>query len=234
MVFTITDEHLPSYIVNKPLWMKQKWIGLFNDIFLEEGEEMAYIVANSWLKRELEKLARELVRTDNTVLRIPLELQKDRDVIVRSEGGMEVVSFKLADTLMDEFGVQLKPEILKQWAARINSGEMFLGDIDHKTYNEAASAPLTDEQFDSIVKNKPNGIAKTIQAVFDKGRLWVKAVIDKRYKKLINKSKGVSMEAVVKRNPLTSEIVDADLLGFTFGVNDNPIIKGTEVYMHAS
>src|SRR6056297_1305220 len=101
MPFTITDETLPAYIKNKPEWMLKKWVALFNDIYAEEGEEMAFIVANSWLKRELEKLQRELVRTDNTVVRIPMELQKDRDVIVRSENGSEVVSFKLADVLPD-------------------------------------------------------------------------------------------------------------------------------------
>lgn len=229
MPYTLGAEDLPDYVKNKPEDMQKKWIGIFNDIAAEEGEEMAFIVANSWLKRELDKYKQYVARAENAMVRIPFELQTDKDYIVRSEGGSEFVSFKLADIMKDSLGVQLNEDTLKEWADRINNGEVVIGDVDHQTWNYYAQQAIPDDEFDTNIRYKP-GIAKAVKAIVDKGRLWVKAMIDKKYKSVIEKAKGVSMEAVAKRNPETNELLGADLLGFTFAVGSDPVISGTEVY----
>lgn len=237
MPFMIDSVNLPGYIKNKPLRIKQKWIKIFNDIDEQHGEQTAFIVANSWLKRQLQNMfntkeREEIARTAQAVTRIPLELDTSREVISRTKDGQEYVSFKLADVFKDRYGKQLTPKILKKWADQINSGEVFVGDIDHEAYDQACMEPISDDEFDYKVKNK-NGIAKAVRAVFEKGKLWVKAIIDKRYKKQIQKSKGVSMEAVLfEDKDDDNKITDAKLLGFTFGVQHDPIITGTEVYTH--
>jgi hypothetical protein len=53
---TIDSPNLPPYVKNKPEWVKQKWISIFNAVLETDGEEAAFVAANSWLKRELEKL----------------------------------------------------------------------------------------------------------------------------------------------------------------------------------
>lgn len=231
MPYNIDSPNLPSYIKNKPLRIRQKWIAIFNHVHENQGEKEAFYVANSWLKRELETLFKHTIesRTEESLYRIPLELQEDRGIIVRSEDGEEYVSFKLADVFKDKFGVQLPINILTKWANKINAGETYVGDVDHETQNALANSAISDDELVYRLKNK-QGIAKTVKAIVENGRLWVKAIIDKRYKKLIQNSKGVSMEADVRFNPKTNEVVDADLLGFTFGVKHTPVIAGTEVY----
>ena len=52
--------------------------------------------------------------------------------------------------------------------------------------------------------------------------MWVRAIIDKRYKKIIEKANGVSLEAIVSRDA-NGNVTDGDLLGFTFAVNQRPV-----------
>jgi len=221
---------VPSYVSNKPEALKKKWIKIFNDIKEEHGPQVALVVANNWLMRQPKR--EEVSRTEKQIIRIPLELDTTRELITRTDNGDEYVSFKLADVFKDAEGLALPAKVLKKWAAMINAGEVFVGDIDHQHMNEMSKIPMSDEDFDYSIKHK-QGIAKTVRAVFEKGKLWVRALIDKRYKKQIEKSKGVSMEAVILRDE-RNQVVDASLLGFTFGIKDTPIIKGTEVYMNAA
>ena len=219
------SKKLPDYVKSKKKSIRDKWVAIYNRVFDSDGEEAAFIAANSWLKRQLTK-NEPVGRT--TAVAIPLELDNTQDLVVRSEGGEEFVSFKLADIYKDQYGLQLPDTVLKEWADKINSGEIeVLGDIDHQEFKDKSIDMMLNPDFDF---KKKDGIAKTVKAIFDKGRLWVRAMIDKRYKKQLQKSKGVSMEALVKRHPETNQIVGADLLGFTFGVKDDPAISGTEVY----
>jgi len=108
--------------------------------------------------------------------------------------------------------------MLKAWAKQINENPI-VGDIDHLLYDKVLKSNMSDEQIRSVLKGKP-GIAKTVKAIFQKGKLWVKAIIDKRYKRIVEKSKGVSAEAFCtwEGNKATS----GDLLGFTFNLKTSP------------
>ena len=87
----------------------------------------------------------------------------------------------------------------------------------------------TDKKIIETLKNK-KGIAKSLKAIFENGRLWVRAVIDKRYKKLIQNSKGVSAEAFITETDDTDKkVLKADLLGFTFNINTKPADFGAVV-----
>jgi hypothetical protein len=67
------------------------------------------------------------------------------------------------------------------------------------------------------------GIAKTLKAIYKDGKLWIRAVIDKRYSNAVQNSKGLSLEAVVTKDSMTNTVIDGDILGFTFGVHQSPI-----------
>lgn len=218
--------NLPEYVRNKSEPLQKKWKFIYESVFEENGSEMALIVANKWLKGQIVE-KKTIARTESQLESISFVVE-DTEFLSRTEDGEDYVSFKLADNAKDKFGVQLPDSILMAWADKINSGEIVLGDIDHKAFEELLKSGASDEVIKSMIKQKPS-IAKAVRAVFEKGRLWVRAIIDKRYKKTIEKSKGVSLEAAVKRD-LAGNVITGDLLGFTFGINQNPVIPGTEVY----
>jgi len=154
-------------------------------------------------------------------------LDTSKELITRTDSGDEYISFKLADNVEDELGVQLPEFVLKSWADEINANPI-VGDIDHVEYNKLIALGYTEDQIQEVLQGK-KGIAKTVKAVYDKGKLWVKALIDKRYRKTIEKSKGVSLEAIISRDSI-GNITDGNLLGFTFAVENSPIIQGTEIH----
>jgi hypothetical protein len=228
MPYQPNSKDLPSYVKNRSESVKKKWISIFNSVYAKEGEKVAFIVANKWLKdKVVEK--KTVARTSETLERVELVIDETVEFLSRTEDGEDYISFKLADNQVDSKGVQLPEEILKKWADEINSGKILLGDIDHESWQSLLGAGLSEDQIKKEIQNKPS-IAKAVRAVFEKGRLWVRAIIDKRYKKLIKGSKGVSMEAIIKRRNSDNKVFDGHLAGFTFGIKQTPVIQGTEVY----
>jgi hypothetical protein len=202
--------------------LKKKWISIFNTAEDKYGEEKAFIIANTWLKRNITK--KEVVaKTEKTLTLIKFEVDDSKELIKRADNGDEYIDFVLTDNLPDSKGVQYPEHILKKWVKEINSGELSLnGDIDHEEYDRLLAEGLSPEEVIARLKNK-TGIAKTLKAIYEKGKLWVRAIIDKRYKKQIKeKAQGVSLEAMLLRDE-DDNIVDAELGGFTFGVDCKPI-----------
>jgi len=229
MPYTTKSKDLPSYVSKLSPEKKSKWVAIFNKVFATDGEQTAFIVANSWLKKQsaAHEKSEAIARTSN-IETIQFTIDETSEFITRTEDGQEYVSFKLADTVKDKFGVQLTEVVLDKWTAMINKGETVLGDIDHEEFEKLVNSGASESQVKKAIKSKFS-IAKAIRAIKENGKLWVKAIIDKRYRKLIKESKGVSLEAIVRRDA-EGNVLDGELLGFTFGVKKNPVISGTEVY----
>jgi len=231
MPYTPRSKKLPEYIKKLTPSTREKWVNVFNTVEAKEGEQVAFIVANSWLKRRLKSIA-TLGRTDNTVEKVTFVVDSSKELIQRTEKGEDFISFKLAEVGVDKLGQPWPEFMLKKWASQVNDGLTVVGDLDHKEMESLIKGNAPDELIEKKLREKPS-IAKAIKAVFDNGKLWLKAVIDKRYKKLIQESKGVSLEAVVERDS-NNNVIDGNLLGFTFGVDRDPVFDGTEVNIHAA
>lgn len=214
---------LPPYIAKLDSNTQAKWYTIYKSTAESEGEDVAILASNLWLQRYLASTP------SKNLTRIQFDVDHSQpDLVTRSENGEEYISFKLADTMMDQFGVQLNDTILGKWADKINAGKLFAGaDIDHEEYDKLVALGLSPEEISERLVGK-NGIAKAVQAVVEKGKLWVRALIDKRYKKIINNAKGVSMEALVTRDD-DGTVVDGDLIGWTFAVNHTPAVEGTTI-----
>ncbi len=213
---------IPNYV---PKSHQETWKKLYSEY---GGDEPGLIAANTWLINHYPTQQTAVARTSNAVEKIVLEQDETTEFISRTEDGEEYISFKLADVNRDKFGVQWNERVLRTWEQMINSGKVLVGDIDHDYYNKLVNSNLTDEEIKEMFNDK-KGIAKSVKAIYDKGKLWVKALIDKRYKKLIEKAKGVSMEALITKDE-NGNVKDGDLLGFTFGVKENPVIEGSEIH----
>jgi len=212
---------VPNYVEKLPASIKARWVALFESVAKKEGDAIALIAANKWLKRQIKKTSVE-GKTDKAffIEKISFDLS-DTQLIKNTDDGEEYVEFILTDDKMIKNGDIYPTALLKKWVSQVNS-QTFVGDIDHEEYNSIVSNTETVEQAASIIKSAKRGIAKTVKAIFDKGKMWVKAMIDKRYSKLIKSAKGVSLEAIVTRDA-DGKIVDGDLLGFTFAVNREPV-----------
>jgi hypothetical protein len=219
----IADEKLPSYIKNKSDVLKKKWITIFNAVYESSGEEAAFIAANSWLKRSInEKVvtARTLSSRERIIFKI-----SDNQLLKRTDDGEEYLTAVLATTDEHLDGKKFSSELLSRWATKINAGKTIVGDFDHELYDALMDNNVPDTAFEELLKTK-KGVAKAIKANYEKGKLYVKLLIDKRYRTKILQSKGLSVEAMV--NPGDSK-TDGELLGFTFGINQQVAVPNTGI-----
>jgi hypothetical protein len=207
----VNDRLLPSYVKTKSETIRKQWIALFNESYSKYGESKALLIANTWLKKQLQHkqfVKRSVIQFDVV----------NESLIKRSSDGQDYVTFVLSSTTPHRDGVIFTEEMLKKWEQKINA-DPIVGDIDHELYDKLLSSYLSDDQIRDVLRSK-KGIAKTIKAIYDSGKLWIKAYVDKRYKRLIEKSRGVSAEALCSWN--NNVATDGDILGFTFNINTTP------------
>jgi len=187
------------------------------------GGSVGELVASEWLN---DKVCKACERS-NVIKAVKFDLVKEGPTLIkRSSAGEDYVDFVLTDTLPDLEGVTLTEELLQQWAEGINQGDVIVGDIDHEEYDYVVSNIPDPDEASSIIKNMKKGIAKGVKAFLRDGKLFVRAIIDKRYKKIIEKAKGVSLEALldIVNTPDGGKVAaSGKLLGFTFAVNDDPV-----------
>ena len=206
---------IPTYVPKKH---EAKWETI-NNIY-GKGNTGTF-AANTWLKKEIAKPVQ---------VRQSLSFSVDKShgrFIQRSEDGDDYVSLVLNTTDPHKDGRVFSEQLLKKWEKQINSNGI-VGDIDHEEYYKLLMSGMTDEQVKFALKQK-SGIAKAIRAIYDNGKLWIRALIDKRYKNAVEKSQGVSVEAVLTEDDGAGIELDGDILGFTFNVNTSPAQYGVGV-----
>lgn len=204
---------LPDYVKKLPENLQKGWLQVYNKVVSEEGEQMAIRMANAWLKKNMP--TKSLVKRSA----VEFEVSMKNGFIKRSADGEEYITFVLNSNQPHRDGKVFSEKMLMAWADYINKNPTLVGDVDHLLYDKMENAGLSDEVVREVLRSK-KGIAKMVQAVYDKGKLWVKASIDKRYRKLVENSKGVSAEAWCSWQDNVA--VDGDLLGFTFNIKTTP------------
>lgn len=142
--------------------------------------------------------------------------------IERTEGGALVHNYILTDLFPDKMGTAPTEAMLNKWASWLNEHKPEV-DTDHEMFQ------AMKEQYGGNVKlveramRFKKGIAKTLKAFVDKGKLVVSLVFDKRYEKFAERVKGLSVEAAVKVDNNTRKWKDGQLFGYTLAMNQNPI-----------
>jgi hypothetical protein len=213
-MFTPEDQNLPTYVRGRPREIVIKWVDIFNTVTKEHGEELAFIVANKWLTKYYadHKYVKRCV--------IQMDVDSSEKFISRSEDGEEYISLVLGSTEPHKDGMIYSEALLKKWESDINTGHLSIGgDIDHELYDKLLDSGLSDDTIRKELKSKPS-IAKAFKAIYENGKLFLRAMIDKRYRKIITESKGVSAEAFVKMD--NNKAIDGELLGFSFNVRTTP------------
>lgn len=209
------NKELPSYVKKLSSKLQEGWKSVFNAAYDKYGEERATMIANAWVKKQAEpkKLVKRSV--------VSFELDSSSGFIKRSRDGEEYVTFVLNSTQPHRDGKLFSEKMLRNWAETINNNPTMIGggDADHVLYDQLVDSNVSDDTVRSVLKSK-KGIARMVQATFKDGKLWVRAVLDKRYKRIVEKSRGVSAEALCSWDGNVA--TDGELLGFSFNVNTTP------------
>lgn len=210
---------IPAYVQKLPEQERKNWATVYQE-FQPQGDDVALYAANTWLQKHITRVSAIALTSKRERKVLRFEVNTSKEFITRTDSGEEYISAMLTDVLENVDGSPLPIELLRKWAERINAGEAILGDIDHEEYKRIMSEGLSEAEVKALLRSKPS-IAKSVKAVVQDGVLWLQAVVDKRYKNAIKKAKGVSIEAIIETDERTGRVVDGDLVGFTFAVNED-------------
>ena len=117
MPYTVDSQDLPSYVKGRPREIIIRWVDIFNTVYKENGEEMAFIVANKWLKKYYDE--------HKYVKRCIVEFNTDpsQRLISRSDDGEEYITLVLGSTEPHKDGLVYSETLLKKWESDINKGK---------------------------------------------------------------------------------------------------------------
>lgn len=196
-----TIKDLPESIKKLPIGAQKIFRSAFNSSFKKNGEERAFKIAWVAVKRRFKKVDDKWVAKGLGHCFYRFELaQNDNLFIQKGKDGEYYLEGVLSDNKMDSMGKKFTPETLKDFAHQINKRGIF-GGITHGEWDSLKMkySHLSEDEFIEKALNERKGILKVIKAVFDKGKLWIKALIDKRYLNHVNKFKSMSIEALIPK-----------------------------------
>lgn len=218
------DENLPSYIKKLSKTVRAKWISIFNQVYEQDGESIAFRVANKWLKKHISSKKDLVGKAGNSPVDEYFSLTfnfPENEIVFKAEGDEEYIEAVLTDIDYDSDGRKLDESFLYELAEQINKNGL-VGDFDHEQLEELKKRYLGNPEAITREMKRKKGIAKAVKAVVNKGKLWIKALIDKRYKKRILASKGLSLEGFFRRKEGGDTYDGGTIFGFTFGEKMNP------------
>jgi len=196
---------LPEYVANKPELVKKKWASIRDSY---ESENLGLIIANKWLQNQVVSVQDFSFKTT------------DEQITFRSIGGDEYVDFLLSDNLPDSYGTKSSEDLMKEIAELVNTGKVTLeGDFNHDALYKLQESGYSKEYIKSKLGSYKQGVAKAIKAIYENGKLYLRALINPRYKKRILRAKGVSIEGSFVKEGNT--FVEGTILGFSFIDADN-------------
>ena len=194
---------IPSYVANKPKPVQDKWLSIKKQ-YSVDSDAVGIATANKWLA------SYKPLAIENFVFKADKE-----QIVQRSIGGVNYFDFLLADTRYDDYGTKYSEDFLKKIANIINDGKVSLtGDFNHETLKLLQEQGVSNESIKEKLHSLKQGVAKGIKAIYDKGRLYLRTLVDQKYHDRVMKAKGVSIEGSFVREGDT--FVDGMILGFSF------------------
>lgn len=217
MPFNLESDNLPSYVKKQPLEVAKRWIEIFNKYFESDDEGTAWMMANAWLQRVIEfnknNPSTEEPKESLEIINLKFDTP-DEEIVIRADGDEEFIDFVLAGIDKDNYGTSYEEDFLNELANQINS-EGINADFNHELQYRLKEMGISIETIKERMKNK-NGIAKAFKAIVDKGKLFIRTTFDKRYRKRIMESKGVSIEGAFVRDKATNKFIGGTVFGFSF------------------
>lgn len=136
-------------------------------------------------------------------------------IIMNSDNEEFVMEAVLATTDKNTEGKFFSNEELDSIASQINALGSTLPDVDHEKLNMLVQKYGNNYQAIQAEISKEKGVFKTIRSAIQDGKLWIQAVLDKRYKNIVQKFSGLSIEALADSDE-TGRLHNPKYMGFTF------------------
>jgi hypothetical protein len=203
----------------------------------DKGDAVASSIAWNAVKNRLHEVNGRIV-ANTSDFEVPrlfcFALENKNELIVNASGDEITFEGILASTGFFQQGykrARFSERALINIAEQINNVGGGAPDLDHEVLSQIAKQPGITKGLIMNAIGKAKGFIKSIQAVYENGKLWIRGVLDKSYADVINKVKGMSIEAWTDK--MDDEVIDeATYLGFTFAVNKNPKDSLARVVTH--
>jgi len=228
MLYT-SNKELPNSIKKLPYKAQTKFRESYNNKS-SLGDSTAFRIAWDSLKPYFQKKEDKWVAkglTDNTYT-FNIDI-KENLFVQKAEDGNYYIEGVLSDIFPDSDGWTFTEEILQDFADQINNSPIF-GGITHEEWKELKMkySHLPENEFIEKARSERKGILKTVKAIYEKGKLWIKAIIDKRYLNHITKFNKMSLEAIVpSKYKINGKYTKGKILGFA--LDNNAINQRTSV-----
>jgi cation transport regulator ChaB len=142
--------------------------------------------------------------------------EEDTKIVMNSDTEEIIMEAILADNTYNNKGEFFEEEDLQAIAAQINAFGSTLPDVDHEKLQSLVTKYGNNIEAIRGELQKEKGIFKKITAIVEKGKLWIQAALDKRYKNHTDKFKKLSIEAYGDKDRNTGRIKNPIYMGFTF------------------
>lgn len=203
----------------------------YNKSFSRNGSDaLSQQVAWNIVKRRLTPVDTGFVANDSNFKPVELfkfEMSPKEDLLIRnSEDGEVIVEGVLADTSPNTEGKYFAPEDLESIAAQINANGSTYPDVEHENLDDIYKLYFNNPEKVLSELKRRKGLFTSIKAIYEKGKLWIKAHLDKRYKNHVSKFKALSIEAFGKSRP-DGRVTNPIYAGFTF--TNTPKLKAAQL-----
>ena len=185
-------------------------------------ESLAFQVAWGVIKKRFKKVKGKWVANDSDFVMpelYELRLQpNESELIINEVDGELVIDAVLASTypFKNDKGEKRvwTEEALVEMANQINLEGSTNPIFTHEELGKAFVKHGGNIEMVANELKKNRGLIKSIKAVVEKGKLWIRAMLDKRYRNHVKQFKGVSIEAF--STPVNSLLTKPKYLGFIF------------------
>ena len=230
---------MPKSISKLPEAVQKVYKEAFNHIYKGKGSQAkAHAIALGVIKKRLKHSKGKYVAMSdafNSVEYYTFDLLAPENKLIINATGDEVTFegiLATTDTFMQDATTTRKfsEQALKDLADQINKFGSSHPDVDHEVMSQLVKQ--YGNNYEMIMNSLPKskGIIKSIQAVYESGKLWIKGILGAGYKKIMNKVRGMSIEAISEDVDYSSSTINkAKYLGFTFAVKSNPKIMNAQV-----
>jgi cation transport regulator ChaB len=229
-----TIEGLPEFIRKiLPIEAQKYFLEIYKSAVKGYDDQTAFMFAWEATKLKMQKVGNTYVINIAPqekeielpeVYQFPVE-ESETSIVMNSETEELIMEAILADTKFNTDGKRFTEVELNQMADQINTYGSTLPDVDHEKLMSLVKKHGRDQvAIMNSLKNE-KGIFKSIKAAVTNGKLWIQAVLDKRYKNHTDKFKALSIEAFadVEGDRLTNP----QYLGFTF--TNTPKLPGAQI-----
>lgn len=214
-----------------PINAYMTFMGLKADYLLNGGDKKyADYVAFKAITPFFEQASNGLVVNDEvfkdkSLVSIGLEFCEPK-IVMNGDTEEVMVEAVMADTNKNSEGQYFTDKELQEIANQINTEGSTLPDEGHSVLQGLMKEFGSNYEAIKVKIKEEKGVFNTIKAVVKDGKLWFQAFLDKNYKDLVNKYKGISIEVLGDNNG-SGRIMSPKYLGFT--LTNTPKLKAATI-----